>query len=486
MILIAHVALTTWLSYVLSMRVDEAYSFHTTSMGLTYAVHQALVWEFQPPLFFALLELWRHLGQSIFFARLLSVIAVALGVYVVGLVAKRYLSEYHRAWAMAIVAFNPFVIASAVDARVYGFVFLWSALLLWLFFKAFLNDERDVRMVAAFTVVAVAAVYTQYYLGFVLVGLAAALILTRRWRDVGTYIACMIVVGLSLLPLLHFVGGEVGANVINNVNNRSFAGNAALLTTTLAHMVVPVDYGTRRLRYVAYAIALIFVIAMVWRSDKARLRALLWAPAATLVVATLAFVSAVTIAHMPITVHYSAAFYVPSTIVLLALISAVPGMGGRRAIAAASIALVLSSLLSLTVDYRALAKSGDAKRVAAFVMAHESPGQKIAVFDAQNALPLAYYYKGPNVIVPIPRPVRYDRFLTQDIAIDDTSEVQRALGYPAGRGAQIWLVSPNNDKCKRKPVDLHCEFLYSFIAQHYETLLDQKFYFARARLLSER
>src|ERR1700737_2905171 len=83
-ILGAHLALTVWLSAALSIRVDEAYSLHTTSNGLAYAVREALVWEIQPPLYFAALEAWLHLDGSIFFARLLSVLAVAVGVFLGG------------------------------------------------------------------------------------------------------------------------------------------------------------------------------------------------------------------------------------------------------------------------------------------------------------------------------------------------------------------------------------------------------------------
>jgi len=189
---------------------------------------------------------------------------------------------------------------------------------------------------------------------------------------------------------------------------------------------------------------------------------------------------------MPITAHYAAAFYLPGSVALLALFPVVPGPAGYRAMAAVMLALVLSSCVSLYVDNRQLAKPGDAQRVAAFISSHESANEKIVVFDAQSALPLAYYYKGPNTITPMPTPMRFDRYDLNDIAIKDASQVKDVIGYRPGAHAKLWLVSPLTDNCRRTPVNLHCELLYDFVAAHYTTLIDRPFYEARVRLLSQK
>lgn len=90
------------------------------------------------------------------------------------------------------------------------------------------------------------------------------------------------------------------------------------------------------------------------------------------------------------------------------------------------------------------------------------------------------------MIVPVPRPVRYDRYDLRDIAIRDEADVRHALGYQAGSHSRVWLVTPPNDTCRRTPVNLRCELLYDFVASHYDTLIDRHFFEARVRLLRER
>jgi hypothetical protein len=484
-ILGAHVSLTVWLSAVLSIRVDEAYSLHTTSMGLAYAAREALVWEVQPPLYFVSLEMWRHIDGSLFFARLLSVLVVAIGVYVVGIVGSRYLSESHRLSMVAAAAFNPFVVASAVDARVYGFVFLWSALLMWLFFDGYISERRGLGPRLAFASVAIAALYTQYYLGFLLLSFGVALAAHRRWKDLVAFCGWLVPVVILFVPLVHFVRLEISTNVVNYFNNLDFFGNVALATSTLTHMTIPLDWAFQWSRYFLALVSIVLGF-IVWRSDKASLIRRTFYPLVISVVAVLAFVSAVTVAHMPITPHYAAAFYVLTATLLFALISGLPGVVGNRVQVFASILLVTTSIASLISDYRVLAKPGDAARVAAFISAHESPHERIVVFDAQSALPLAYHYRGSNVIVPVPRPMRYDRYDLRDIAIRDEGDVRHALGYRAGSPNRVWLVSPPIDTCRRTPVNFRCELLYDFVALHYDTLIDLHYLDARVRLLRER
>jgi hypothetical protein len=57
---------------------DEAYSLNTTSHNLFEVVKFSYNFEGQPPFYFLLLAVWRKINSSIFFARLLSVILIAI------------------------------------------------------------------------------------------------------------------------------------------------------------------------------------------------------------------------------------------------------------------------------------------------------------------------------------------------------------------------------------------------------------------------
>jgi len=381
-ILGAHVLLTVWLSAVLNIWVDEAYTLYTTSLSLGETARHALTWEVQPPLYFVLINLWRHLGSGIFFVRLFSVIAVAVGVYIAGLVASSYVSERSRAWVMAVVAFNPFVVASAIEARVYGLVFLWSAFLMWLFHLAYLRSRATAAPRIGFALVAAAALYTQYYTGFLLPGFAGVLLFQRRWRDLAVFVGWMALVGVSFIPVAVYVRSEIATNTMSFANPSGFFANLIHAAQILTLDLLAADWAGYTARHVVYAVVAVLLVVILWRSDKASLKSVVVDPATILVVAVILFSAAVTIAHQPISSHYLAAFHLPAFIVLFGLLGSLRGGAGQRAIAIAAAALVIVNGLSVAYDYRTLAKYGDWSRVASFISVRESNKQRVVVFDA--------------------------------------------------------------------------------------------------------
>ncbi|HEV2038239.1 MAG TPA: hypothetical protein VGQ96_06500, partial [Candidatus Eremiobacteraceae bacterium] len=422
-----------------------------------------------------------HLGESIFFARLFSVIAVALGVYVASLVASAYLPERMRIWATAVIAFNPFVIASAIEARVYGLVFLWSALLMWLFHAGYLG-RHNAKARVAFALVAVAALYTQYYTGFLLPAFAAALIVHRRWRDLGVFATWMVFVGVSFVPAALYVHSEIATNATNFATSQGPLGNLINAIRVLVYDTLALEWLGRTPRLLADAGAAILVAIILWRADKVALRQTVGDPATILVTALILFVVAVTATHTPVSGRYLAAFHLLALITFFGLLSALPGLSSQRTTAIVASVLLLVNVGSFVNTYRPLAKLGDWSRVAAYITANESANQRIVVFDAQSALPLAYYYKGKNLIVALPHAMRFDRYDLHDVALHNGSEVAHALGYPAGV-ASVWLVTSNG--CRRAPVNFRCELLDGVVSRRYRTILDREFYGSRVRLLRE-
>src|ERR1035437_10065572 len=70
-----------FLSFKLNISIDEAYSLHTTSNNLATVIKQAYDFEGQPPFYFLLLAIWRHVNSGIFFARLLSLVFIGFSGY---------------------------------------------------------------------------------------------------------------------------------------------------------------------------------------------------------------------------------------------------------------------------------------------------------------------------------------------------------------------------------------------------------------------
>src|SRR5262249_53448815 len=56
---VVYLAVTVWLSWELNVWRDEMYSLHTTEGSVVRAARQAIDFELQPPVYFALLAAWR-------------------------------------------------------------------------------------------------------------------------------------------------------------------------------------------------------------------------------------------------------------------------------------------------------------------------------------------------------------------------------------------------------------------------------------------
>src|SRR3954454_10573537 len=90
-----YLAIALPLAARLDIWIDEAYTLATTGQGLRHALHQALFFEQQPPLYFLLLSLWRMLDGGVFFARLFSVLCGLAALFAVAALSRRWLPEAH-------------------------------------------------------------------------------------------------------------------------------------------------------------------------------------------------------------------------------------------------------------------------------------------------------------------------------------------------------------------------------------------------------
>src|SRR5207253_11329273 len=138
------------------------FTLHTTSGGIVYAFNQAVYFELQAPLYFVLLNIWRGINGSIFFSRLFSVICIALTIRVSATLSQRLFKTIHPGWFAALVALHSFAIWATTEIRLYAFGILLSSLLLLLFHDGFLRDKPRRTVQAAYLLLSLVALYTQY------------------------------------------------------------------------------------------------------------------------------------------------------------------------------------------------------------------------------------------------------------------------------------------------------------------------------------
>ena len=478
-----HLALTLFLAYKLNIWVDEAFSLRTTERGFGYALHQALNFELQAPLYFVLLGLWRKINGSIFFARLFSIACVVLSIRVTASLAGRFFKTLHPAWIVAAVAFNPLTIAIAVDVRLYALVLLLSSLLLLTFYDGFLTETRSRRAQVCYLLLAVAALYTQYYLGFLLAANACALVTLKRWRALFEYLVGMVLVGLCFLPMLPFIRYQMSAHTAPIHNRETWFEGLKFVTWRMKDYLLPPGadaslWVRSLLLKILYAIA-IFLIYKKRRSLAPETLAL-WT--ITIVVALFFLLTARLSGEMLLQIRHTTALFLPVNLAAFGIVLLAENK--KRAALIWTLLVLLFSLSALYLHYRPMAKSGDWQRVAAYLMSAEKPEQAILIFHAGAALPLDSYYGGRNELVPLPRENTFERFDFHDYVLRDEHEIEDALERTPGTHEEVWLVTDGD--CGFADLSYHCEILEGFVGKYYTVAETKYFNGSMVRLLKRK
>ncbi|PZR63805.1 MAG: hypothetical protein DLM53_03330 [Candidatus Eremiobacter antarcticus] len=481
LIIVLHLVIASLLALKLNLWVDEAYSLHTTGAGLRYAVLQALHFENQPPLYFLLLWAWRQVNSSLFFARLFSIGCSFLTLLCVARWSRHRFPNLHPALPVAAVALNPLTVGAAVDARSYGLVLLLSASLLAAFYGGFWALGTDKKARVAFTVLAAAALYTQYYLAFLLVAFGALIFLNRR-TQLPHYLASVAIALAAFVPMIFVLMHQLRVASASTFAPASAYDNAWQVASVFLRFVFPVPALPHAATVVLWCalLALVGLCVLALRrhgsADRFDLTAIT-------VLAGVLILTALTIFNQQITARYAAGLFV---VTVLAAYAWLYDKDRERQPAAAALTAIaaLLSIVSLIQIYQPMAKTGDWQRVAAYIMQNEKAGEPIMIFEANEALPLAHYYGGLNVVVPVPSALRFDTYDVRRNVIGSEADIGKALGERNASAAQAWLVT--TDYCKWLTIDFHCDLLDRFVARHYVVKSRRTFFHSTVRLLGRR
>ncbi|MGE3468319.1 MAG: glycosyltransferase family 39 protein, partial [Pyrinomonadaceae bacterium] len=197
----AHLAIALPMAYLLTIWTDEASTLYATQNGFWHAVQTAAIEQKQAPLYFWVISIWRMANDSIFFARLFSVLCSVVGIWLFARLAARLLGEKAALLAAAFFALHPYLFWASTEIRVYSLVILLSVALIAAFLDAFWDEDKPGTWpTLKFALLAIAALYTNYYLGGMLAALMLPLVLFRRWRSAAIYVGTMAAVGLAFLP----------------------------------------------------------------------------------------------------------------------------------------------------------------------------------------------------------------------------------------------------------------------------------------------
>lgn len=424
-----HLLLTTFLASHLNLWIDEAYSFATTDHDLPTTVQWALGFEEQAPFYFVLLWIARHIHDSVLVARLPSILATATTLWLSSRISQQLFPTVHRAWIVLALAFNPFIIAIALEARCYAWAVMLSTLLLWLFLQAYakpLLDPTAATLEAnsltplktdnwarwAYGATAVVSLYSHYFLAFQIAAQGVILLIVtagfpeRRRPALKSLMAYCIdssIITLLSLPLISIVGQQLTAL---QDNTAILEGSSIFKTTqtalnktlfrTLVYLLPSDPAGTPGWPWkLSRLLVGLWFLALAWgRRQHLRFNVtLVW-----LINSLVMFQLWATFTLVP-NIEYRHSILAVGLVYFstLGLISLLPRTRRRLLLSFCLIILLGLNSHSLFQLYRPLAKQGDYFRVGEYLAKVVAPQDSLVVFNNEVALALSHYYP-PNSV----------------------------------------------------------------------------------------
>ena len=482
-LILLHLSISLPLAYFLNVWLDEAFSLHTTSRSLGYALSDALHFERQAPAYFVLLYFWRLVNGSVFFARCLSILFTVLVLVVAGGLARRYLNGLHPVWPVAALAFNPFLIWAATEIRAYALVLLLSALLLLLFYDAYLSDTPRNTAHKWYVLVSVLSLYTYYYLGLLLFAHGLVLLLLRRKAPLYRYCLGMALVSLCFLPMLFLIPTQLREATAQSLTGPSFLDVARIIRWRIMDYLLPQSWpsfiGIRKWALIGAPVAGL-IMAFARRNRVFALPNV--AVAITLASMSLMFLPIMRLTGLELMEpRHTAVLFLPAILFLYVILrSAHTALG----LASWTVITLMFSMSSLYVSYLPMAKIGDWDRVARHISSLEILGQPILVYRPGNTFALEYYYSGVNRILPVLRkqPVRATPWDSYGVGNGQHGEVTPLSRLPDTHQS-VWLLTSG---CAHYDAQGACRELDTILLERYYVASDKSFFQSRVRLLHRR
>ncbi|MDX1992487.1 MAG: glycosyltransferase family 39 protein [bacterium] len=210
-LLLAFAFLVHWLDFT-PLWADEGWTIQATDdLNPVVTVRDWVAVDVHPPLFFILLDGWRAFtGDSIFELRYFSVLLSLLGVAVMFRLGQSVYSTRAGVLAALFYGLHDLVKVLTQEVRHYPLQMLLVAVVLWMYWRWWRRGWRLPKRSTglAFVLAGAALLYTHYWGGFVLLGLAVHALLTARKRLL-PFIVAFAAIGLLYLPWLPVVIRQV-------------------------------------------------------------------------------------------------------------------------------------------------------------------------------------------------------------------------------------------------------------------------------------
>lgn len=501
-----HLMIALPMAYLLNIWVDEASSLNTTQNGFYSALQNTLADEKQAPLYFWALSIWRGINDSIFFARLFSILPSVLAIGLFYKLVKRLWTEKTANFATFFFALHPYLFWASLEIRVYSLVIMLTLLLLYLFVDGFLDRENGENLNLSpanqrdqdqgrlpkilFPSAAVLSLYSNYYLGFILVACFIVLLVMKRWRKAKTYFLQMMVVGVFFLPLLWEIRIQLGLRNSTYFEPTNFLEGLRLLWGHYLTLVLPTEiYNPENITLASYLrlwflrVATVIVAILLILKRAIRDKVLIFGIISA-VVSGFLYYSYFLLGAWMLEIRHIAVLFPPLSLLMIAAIKSLfPKNRSARSYYYGTIAvlLVCSYTYALFSLHPSFTKLGDWVRVSEYVEKNESENQLIFVFPNFEALALPYHYKGKNEVYPKENFHKWFSEAKYGSEGTWTKQIEYYISILPKDRDELWLITYSH--CQTTNA---CVPLEKYIKANYTTVKQKDFYNERVRLLKRK
>ncbi len=492
---LVHTAIAVTISLTLNIWVDEASTLHATQNGILFALQTALTEQKQAPLYFWIVSLWRYLDQSIFFARLFSILCSIGAILMLARLAKRFFAAKGVILVAAFAALHPFLFWASSEIRVYSLVVLLSVILISLFFEAFYptGDVRSTRSAEIwFLIATITALYTNYYLGFLIAGFFIALVVDRRWGAIWKFMLLMLIAGLAFVPLALTVGSEMQSRNAGYHESRSIITGVKIVWNHILTFILPTEIYTPEQATLAsiarlwlVRAGLILLAAVTFH--KRRNISVETVSLASIVGTIAAFMVAASLLVGPslVVIRHASILFIPVVLFAALIIRDVAKDGSERLknITMGGAAIVVLCFFAYGIGnlYPAWTKRGDWARASRFIEENGTPGQPIAVFPVYDALVPQFSYNGPNQIVPGAGYFTFVPEAPEGSPDRFASQIEFLIAEIPKDAAHVWLSV--SDWCEKGET---CRPLQNYVEANYTIEIEKDFYHQKLYLLKRK
>ncbi len=489
-LMLVHAAIALPLAYFINIWVDEASTLYTTNNGFVYAVQNTLANEKQAPLYFLIMSLWREVSSSIFFARLFSIICSLIAIKFFYVVARKFWDEKIALFITFFFTIHPYLFWASLEIRGYSLVILLSVLLLKFFCEGFWQDDEK-RAQIFYLITAVISLYTNYYLGFLLVGGFVALLAIKRWKAARKYFLLMAIAGIFFLPMLFVIKSQIGVRTDGFVPQTNLIEGLKILWNNFLMFVLPTEIHTTGeasavsvFRVWIVRIAGLIAIVLLFVKRKIFDEKIIVFGIFSAVAFMFSLVLYLKMGAGFIAIRHMAIVFVPIILLVFSVLWEIRPSGNVMPfIYQITISVFLTSfyIYGLISLHPNLTKRGDWARVSDFIEQNEQANQPIIIFSNYDAIVLPFYYEGKNKILPNEKYFAWNYEAEPGSSDSYNKQIEYIISLIPDNASEIWLLT--QEDCQTSDA---CLPLKKFVESNYNVVIEKEFFAERVRLLRKK